>query len=666
MKYFFILTSILSVAIIQPQEIHFGQGVKVTIFENDSIAIGESPIRSEEACGSFVYPNGRKLISNGQTTWNEKGDTVFINKNANESTSQGVVFVPVKNVVTGQLLYVEQICLINLGRKEGANVTRYDSEGNLSKDSIKSLKFTGEHLLEEKMGVMVFEDSEKSAFTMYRLFFKEVGTNRVITFDINKYEKSPDVKIKYHYFKDSSSIGNYNTTGCMSVTQNWITYVNPADKRISNAFYDPILNEISYPNSAIVESAIELYGAGFINFDNYVTNKGNLIFLRNNYNSLYIEENFLKNKLLITDTNIRLASIYNAYRKNTANNSAVIAMPNSDTIIFLSITNNSIYKISNNDKSKPKVGYGMPIPLIYYKDICQEKSNFNLYGRAKKGLNSEVELTDKRLFTCGMYQFDLKLITKQNFRLSFQMKIFEGTNNGLEDGSEQGADGFAVVFSKEKPTDCEQVAGRLGYSGLKDAVAFEFDLYKNEDFNDPNGNHFAIMLPDSSTGVLSPVHPLNKLHKNDSIYSIYISKNNRRNFFDIQFTGDIFQFRISTDSVLHFIPIYKSDYRFKSIQELLKDGFYVSIYATTGNAVQNHSILAPRLCVYKPTTTSIQNEDEETKRENNLTILKDEVDKILANGGRLYDLTGRRINVASSGIFFLEHDKSIYKVIIIE
>jgi hypothetical protein len=117
---------------------------------------------------------------------------------------------------------------------------------------------------------------------------------------------------------------------------------------------------------------------------------------------------------------------------------------------------------------------------------------------------------------------------------------------------------------------------------------------------------------------------------------------------------------------LHFIPIYKSDYRFKSIQELLKDGFYVSIYATTGNAVQNHSILAPRLCVYKPTTTSIQNEDEETKRENNLTILKDEVDKILANGGRLYDLTGRRINVASSGIFFLEHDKSIYKVIIIE
>ncbi|OZJ06172.1 hypothetical protein BZG36_00999 [Bifiguratus adelaidae] len=77
----------------------------------------------------------------------------------------------------------------------------------------------------------------------------------------------------------------------------------------------------------------------------------------------------------------------------------------------------------------------------------------------------------------------------KSFMLSFSFRIADRSGNPAFNG----ADGFAVVLQAESVQALGEGGFQLGYGGLKNSLAIEFDTYRSEDrANDPSGNHVSI------------------------------------------------------------------------------------------------------------------------------------------------------------------------------
>ena len=61
--------------------------------------------------------------------------------------------------------------------------------------------------------------------------------------------------------------------------------------------------------------------------------------------------------------------------------------------------------------------------------------------------------------------------------------------------SEGGSDGFAFVIHNAGLDARGRPGGGLGYAGMKDTLAVEFDMFANSDLGDPNDMHVAVHVP---------------------------------------------------------------------------------------------------------------------------------------------------------------------------
>jgi hypothetical protein len=93
----------------------------------------------------------------------------------------------------------------------------------------------------------------------------------------------------------------------------------------------------------------------------------------------------------------------------------------------------------------------------------------------------------------------------RGFSTSFVFQISD-TNGQFDAGGAMGGDGFAFVIQNGEPTPVGGAGGQLGYDGIRNSVAIEFDTYANDEpgFDDPNGNHVAIHT--TGTGLNSASH----------------------------------------------------------------------------------------------------------------------------------------------------------------
>jgi hypothetical protein len=94
-----------------------------------------------------------------------------------------------------------------------------------------------------------------------------------------------------------------------------------------------------------------------------------------------------------------------------------------------------------------------------------------------------------------------KLDLDQSFESQF--KVY------LHHGSAPGADGIAFLVQSDGPRALGGWGGGLGYRGIKDSVAVEFDTFRNG--TDPSANHTAVVLhgnPDFHAAVGEPSIPL--------------------------------------------------------------------------------------------------------------------------------------------------------------
>ena len=93
-----------------------------------------------------------------------------------------------------------------------------------------------------------------------------------------------------------------------------------------------------------------------------------------------------------------------------------------------------------------------------------------------------------------------KLDLDRSFESRFKVYLHHG---------EPGADGIAFLVQNDGPRALGGWGGGLGYRGIRDSVAVEFDTFQNTD--DPSSNHLAVVLggdPDHHTAIGEPSIPL--------------------------------------------------------------------------------------------------------------------------------------------------------------
>lgn len=125
---------------------------------------------------------------------------------------------------------------------------------------------------------------------------------------------------------------------------------------------------------------------------------------------------------------------------------------------------------------------------------------------------SDVWLTPEQPFTTGAVWFSRPVHVRRGFVTTFEFDMVGTGGKGLSFVMQQDG-GFAIGDGDSGG----------GFSGLRDAVAVEFDTYKDEDRRDPSPNHISIHARYTRTHahaprawalaslhciVLTPTHPL--------------------------------------------------------------------------------------------------------------------------------------------------------------
>jgi len=86
--------------------------------------------------------------------------------------------------------------------------------------------------------------------------------------------------------------------------------------------------------------------------------------------------------------------------------------------------------------------------------------------------------------------------TKQNvaagFTTTFSFRVGGDVGGIVNPDRTRGADGFAFVIHNGPAEAVGGVGHCLGYEGLTNSIAIEFDTWLNPDCSDPNGNHVGI------------------------------------------------------------------------------------------------------------------------------------------------------------------------------
>jgi hypothetical protein len=222
--------------------------------------------------------------------------------------------------------------------------------------------------------------------------------------------------------------------------------------------------------------------------------------------------------------------------------------------------------------------------------------NLNINARL---IADTIRLTDNNYNYRGSAWLTKKINIADGFSTKFSFKYSGGLNKDCDDKSEPGADGLALVFQNSSINAIGNYGGGIGFDGINNALAFEFDTYQNdssdiENMNDPDGNHFAVQY---SKNRLSSVHkPENNLFitskipklLNDVIYNISIDYNIEPN-----------TLRIFMDSAGKNNKLIASLPKFDFNNYItFNDGksAYIGFTAGTGCAVANHDVFNWELC----------------------------------------------------------------------
>lgn len=128
---------------------------------------------------------------------------------------------------------------------------------------------------------------------------------------------------------------------------------------------------------------------------------------------------------------------------------------------------------------------------------------FNGQGGLKEGLgiNGEtiLRLTPAKSDRTTAAFFNTEMPVVEGFETTFDFRISRpGKPEGVE--TPRGADGFSFIIQNEGLNAMGNRGPDKGYGGIRNAVVVDFDIHKNEEDGDPNGNHVSIQVSKGEEG----------------------------------------------------------------------------------------------------------------------------------------------------------------------
>lgn len=252
---------------------------------------------------------------------------------------------------------------------------------------------------------------------------------------------------------------------------------------------------------------------------------------------------------------------------------------------------------------------------FYYSDFSL-MDNLNLVGSAHNAENRIFVTYSQEEKTGGVWH-TVPIDATIGFSTSFVMEMNNGVKIGIDDFSSPGADGFAFVI---QAMDTDVLGGggySLGYGGIQNSLAVEFDSFSNddkqvEDINDPDGNHVAVqsrgleensayhddentlaIVPDAIELVADgrPYHiKIEYNYEEDSTFVVYVDT-----------TGDFLEpmIEIKDFDLARYLKMIEEKY------------VYLGITSSTGESYESHELLSWEYCPKKEPPTSVVKEIEE-------------------------------------------------------
>jgi hypothetical protein len=242
-----------------------------------------------------------------------------------------------------------------------------------------------------------------------------------------------------------------------------------------------------------------------------------------------------------------------------------------------------------------------------------DKSNLMLNGRAAIS-HGVARLTEDLFYQVGTMWYHETVPVLDGFSTEFAFRFSQGKNHDCGDGSAQGADGIAFVIQNAGNAAIGFAGGSIGYEGIYNSLAIEFDTYSNdanqiENYFDPNGNHIAVQTMKSGKNTSKHIMQAN-LAMNENVMPMLADST-------IYYAKIIFSLKNKTLTIyLDTVPNPDKEVlsleRFEIGKYLSLDRGYrafVGFTAATGCAVEIHDILSWSFCPEFP------NPDTETKEE---------------------------------------------------
>lgn len=201
-------------------------------------------------------------------------------------------------------------------------------------------------------------------------------------------------------------------------------------------------------------------------------------------------------------------------------------------------------------------------------------------------IQDKIRLSSASIGRRGAVWFTTKQNVEDGFETTFQ---FQFTDQGGV--SPRGADGIAFVIQNVSDAEISSNWGAsIGYLGIENSLAVEFDTWLNGENADPNGNHISVQTRGTiansshhsySLGSTTTIPDL----KNQSIYTAKIIYNGE-------------QLKIFLNDLYN--PVLSVNINLSATLDLDDGKAFVGFTSATGSAYQNHYLLSWTLSQLPP------------------------------------------------------------------
>lgn len=162
-----------------------------------------------------------------------------------------------------------------------------------------------------------------------------------------------------------------------------------------------------------------------------------------------------------------------------------------------------------------------------------------------------------------------------DFSAVFQFRI--SSPGGISDGIAAGADGLTFVIQRVGATAIGSFGSGIGYEGIANSLAVEFDTYRNNSpVNDPDSNHIGIDTGGSMSSLVSA--SVEAAFDNGGIWTVWVDYN-----------GTTMEVRASQDGFRPATATLAYNVNLPSV--LGGSTAFIGFTAATASAYGNHEVL---------------------------------------------------------------------------